>query len=131
MALNNISTAARNAMCDAFVDQFEVGTADASGDIQIYDAGFATLLAELTFSNPAFGNAVAGVATANAIASDASADNSGTAAVCRFRDRDNGTVVEGTVGTTGSGADIELNTVTIATLDIVAISSGTITQPAG
>lgn len=128
MAMNNISTAARNGAADGIVDQVDTGSSDATGDIQIYTAAFATLLAELTFSNPAFGAAATGVATASAIANDSSANDTGTAAVCRIRDRDNNTVWEGTVST--SGADLNLNTVSITSGDIVAISSMTVTQPA-
>ena len=50
--MNNIATASRDSMCDALVDDVDVGSADASGDIQIYTAGFATLLATLTFAAP-------------------------------------------------------------------------------
>lgn len=127
MALNNYSTAARNAIADGLADQVDTGTTDASGDILIYTAAFGTLLAELTFSNPAFGAASSGVVTANSITDDTSANATGTAAVCRIRDRDNGTVVEGTVGT--SGADLNLNTVSITSGDTVSITSATITAP--
>lgn len=128
MAINNISTTVRNNMCDAFVDAIDVGTTDPTGDVRIYTAAFAAILAEMTFSNPAFGAASSGVATANAITDDTSADNSGTAAVGRFRDRNNATVAEFTVGT--SSADLILNTVSITAGDRVSITSATITQPA-
>ncbi len=132
MAMNNIATASRNSMCDALVDDVDVGSTDASGDIQVYTAAFATLLAELAYSAPpAFGAAAAGVATANAIADDTSADNSGTAAVCRIRDRDNATVWEGTVTATAGGGDIEFNTITFTSGDTVSITAQTVTMPAG
>ena len=126
--MNNISATARSAMCDALVDLLDGGTTDASGDIQIYTAGFASLLAELTFSATAFGSASSGVATAAAITDDSAANNTGTAAVCRFRNRDNTVIWEGTVST--SGADINLNTVSITVNDVVSITSMTVTMPA-
>lgn len=128
MAINNIATTVRNAMCDAFVDAIDVGTTDASGDLQVRTSGGTTLLAELTFSATAFGAASSGAATANAITDDSSADASGTAAVMRIRNRDNTTVAEGTVGT--SGADLNLNTVSITAGDRVSVTSATITMPA-
>lgn len=128
MALNAISTARRNVMCDGLVDGIDVGTTDATGDFGIYTTAFGTLLALLLFSNPAFGGAVVGVATANAITDDSSADATGTAAVLRLRDRDNATVVDGSVGT--SGQDLNLNTVSITAGDRVSCTAATITQPA-
>jgi hypothetical protein len=123
-----VPTASRNAMCNALVDLLDIGSGQASGDLQFHTAAFATLLATLLFSNPAFGNAATGVATANAITADSSADASGTAAVWRARDRDAATVLEGTAGT--SGADINFNTVTWTAGDNISVSSLTITVPA-
>lgn len=130
MPLSNISTAARNAQADGFVDQLDVGSTDAAGDLQIRTAAGATLLAELVFSAPAFGSAASGTATANAITDEDDAPASGTAAVLRLRDRDNATVADGTVGEIGSGEDLELNTLSIAAADAVAVTAATITAPA-
>lgn len=132
MALNNISNAARSAMCDALVDLLDGGTTDASGDVQIYTAAFGTLLAELPLNNPAFGaasNGVATIATGTAV-EDTSANATGTAAVCRFRDRDNTVVFEGTVTATSGGGDIELTSTSIVATEPVEITGGTITMPA-
>lgn len=128
MALNNVATGVRNSQADALVDAIDAGSTDPNGDIQIHTSAFGTLLAELDFANPAFGAAASGVATANAIADDSDADATGAAAVLRIRDRDNGTVVEGTVGT--SGEDLNLNTTSITAGDIVSITAATITAPA-
>ena len=128
MALSNLQTAVRNSCADAIVDALDVGTTDSTGDLGIYTSAFGTLLALPLFANPAFGAAASGVATANAITDDSSADATGSAAVIRLRDRDNATVVEGTAGT--SGADLNLNTVSITTGDTVSITSATITMPA-
>jgi hypothetical protein len=126
MAINNIATGVRNAMCDAFVDAIDAGAG--AGTLKVYTSAFASLLATLTFSDPAFGAASTGAATASAITDDSSADNTGTAAVLRISDSSPATVAEGTVGA-GSG-DLSLNTVSITSGDRVSCSSAVITMPA-
>jgi hypothetical protein len=108
------------------------------GYIRIYDGaqaanpntaiGAQVLLAELTFGTPAFGAASNGVATANAITQDASANASGTATWFRVL-QSNGTTVlwDGTVST--SGADLNLNSTSIVSGGTVDITSMTYTQP--
>lgn len=128
MAMNTISTAARNGACNGIVDQVDTGVG--VSHIRIYTAAFATLLAELDYPNPAFGAAAAGVATANTIVGEASAPAAGTAAVCRIIDRDGTTVWEGTVTATSGGGDIELSNTTIAIADTVDITAQTVTVPA-
>jgi hypothetical protein len=89
-----------------------------------------TLLAELRFGSTAYGAAVAGVATANAITDDSSANASGTAAWFRALKSDGTTAVyDGTVGT--AGCDLNLNSVAISSGADVGISSLTYTQPKG
>jgi len=127
MVLTNIKTSIRTAQADAAVDSIDVGSGTAQGRLKIYTAAFGALLCTCNFSNPAFGAAASGVATASAI-STGTAGASGTAAVGRVVDRDDATQWEFTVGT--SGADLNLTNVTIATNDTVAISSFTFTQPA-
>ena len=108
-----------------------------SGFLRIYDGtqptdadtaiGAQVLLAELTFNATAFGAAVNGVATANAITADSSANATGTATWFRAV-RSNGTSVlfDGSVGT--SGADLNLNTTSIVSGASVSVSSFTYTQ---
>lgn len=126
MAMNNIATTERNTMCDGLVDAIDAGAG--AGLIEIFTAAFGTKLATLTFTDPAFGAASAGVATASAITDDSSADDTGTAAVLRVTSSTPTTVFEGTVGT--SGADLNLNTVSITSGDTVSITSMTVTMPA-
>jgi hypothetical protein len=128
MAINAISNTVRSAMCNAFVDSYDTGSSDAGGDYDGYTAAYATLLFKCVMSNPAYGAASNGVATANSISDDTSADDTGTAAVGRGTDRDNTTVHDFTIGT--SGEDLNLNTVSITSGDTVSISSATITMPA-
>lgn len=123
-----LTTAARNAACNAVVDLIDGGSTDATGDLLIGTTSMGTTLAELTFSNPAFGAAATGVATANSITDDSSADDTGTAAECRIRDRDNTALWDGSVGT--SGEDINFNTVSITSGDTVSVTSLTVTMPA-
>jgi hypothetical protein len=126
MAMNNLSTVARDAACDGIVDQVDTGGGTAH--VRIYTAAFGTLLAELDFPATAFGASSSGTATAGTIVDEASAPAGGTAAVCRIVDKAGSTVWEGTVGS-GSG-DIDLNTTTITLGDSVSISSMTVTMPA-
>lgn len=80
------------------------------------------LLAELSFGNPAFGAAVAGVITANPIAADSDANNSGTATWFRAVSSNGTTVVfDGSVGT--ANANMILPTVNISQHQTVSCSS--------
>ncbi|MEH6477099.1 MAG: hypothetical protein V7727_15520 [Sneathiella sp.] len=83
-----LSTDARNTTCDALAALMDGAT------MSIYDGAMPAspqtavsgqvLLAELTMGSPAFDPAVAGIAAANAITGDTSANNSGTAAWARI-----------------------------------------------
>lgn len=123
-----ITTAVRNLLCDAFVDLIDGGSANPEGLLRIGTAGMGTILAELDFSNPAFGSAAVGIATANAIADETSAPATGTAAAFDFQDRDRVTLITGSVGT--GGAEINLDTTSITTGDTIEITSLTVTMPA-
>ena len=122
-----ISTAARNAACDAIVDLVDGGAG--AGTIQIRtgaaptapsDADTGTLLATLTFSDPAFGAASSGVATASAITSDTNVDDTGTAAHYRVKDS-NGTVIwQGNVSTSGAAPSAGLAEL-LATADLADV----------
>lgn len=130
LSINAITmeTAAINAAADAVVDLIDGGAG--AGTLEIQTSGGGTVLAILTFSDPAFGDAVAGVATANSITSDSDADNTGTAAQFQAKDSDGNVIFSGTVGVTGSGADCIINNVNIVAGGTVGTSSFTYTQPA-
>jgi hypothetical protein len=68
------------------------------------------------------------VLTFSAITADTSADADGTATFARISDSDANAVADLTVGTTGSGADLILNTTTIVSGGEVSISAGSITE---
>lgn len=125
---------AANAACDAMAALAN------SGKLRIYDGsqpatadtaiGAQVLLAELTMNATAFGSAVAGVATANAITTDSSADATGTATWFRMTQSNGTTVIcDGSVGT--SGADLNLNTTSIVAGAAVAVTSFTLTESKG
>lgn len=133
MALR-LSTAARNAACDAVVDLIDAGSG--AGTCKIYtgsqptnvsDTPAGSLLGTLTFSEPAFGNATTGVATASAITSDTNADDSGTAGCALIEDSDGNNIMDCTCGQ-GSG-DIDFDNNVIVLGGTIAISSMTVTQP--
>lgn len=127
----SITTANRNRAADAVTARAN------SGSLRIYDgtppadANAAlsgnTLLASLPMSATAFAAAASGVATANAITADSSADASGTATFFRVLETDGTTVVfQGTVGV--SGAELNLNSVSIVAGGNVSVTSLTYTQ---
>jgi len=119
-----LTTAARNAACNAVVDLIDAGAGagtlifQTSGDVEV---------ATCTFSDPAFGAAATGVATASAITDDSSATG-GTTTKARFKDSDANEVLACSVGT--SGSDINMTSVIIAATEVVSVTSLTVTQPA-
>jgi hypothetical protein len=98
--------------------------AGTSALLRIYDG---SQLAELTCNASQFaGASSSAVLTLSAITSDSSANATGTATWFRIVKSDGTThVMDGTVGT--SGADLNLNTVSIVSGATVAVSSFTIT----
>ena len=125
---------AANTACDAMTAlansgllRIYDGTQPATADTAITTQ---TLLAELTLNATAFGAAVAGVATANAITSDASANASGTATWFRVVESNGTTVLwDGSVGT--ASADLILNSVAISAGAQVSVTSFTVTESKG
>lgn len=122
------STAVRNAMLDALTTY-----AGASALLRLYDGtrpatgGTATtLLAELVCNATFAPAASGGTLTLNAIANDASANATGTATWFRLVKADGTThIMDGSVGT--SGADLNMNTVSIVAGGPVAVSSFVVT----
>ena len=124
-----LTTAARNAACNAIVDLVDAGAGDST--LVLYLANASTEVATLTFATTAFGNAATGVATAAAIASDTSATgNAAAATIAKFLDGDGTEVLRCSVTVTGGGGDITLTNNVIATGETVEISDLTVTVPA-
>ena len=118
--------AIRTALADFIVDQFDVNTPP--GKIIMQTAAGATV-ATLTFANPAFGAAAAGVATANAIVADSSAVG-GTIAKAELRQGNATPIVLCSVTATGGGGDIVLNSIVITAGQQVSLTALTYAAPA-
>lgn len=135
MALNpKLTNAAANASADAacalanggFLDIYD-GSQPATADTAITTQ---VKLASLALSNPAFGAAAAGVATASTITGDTSADATGTASWFRVYKSDHTTpVFDGSVGT--AGANVNLSTAAIVSGAAVNVTAFTYTQNKG
>lgn len=121
-----LGTDTLNAAVDAIVDKVDDG--GTAGKLKIYTSGD-DLLAELTFSDPAFGASTAGVATANAITKDDSANASGVADYFEAEDSDSNMIFKGDCGEAGDGAAATLNTINIVTGIDVECSALTVTLP--
>lgn len=130
MALS-FSTTLRNARADAITT-----VAGNAGKLRIYSGTrpanpaasiTGTLLAELTCNATFAPSASGGVLTLNAITQDTTADATGTASHFRLWKSDGTTaVMDGDVGT--SGSDLNLNTVSIVSGAIVAVTSFVLTE---
>ncbi|MDO6419393.1 hypothetical protein Q4508_12610 [Amphritea sp. 2_MG-2023] len=97
-------------------------------DITWQDMGeIPVLLGTLTLSQPA-GTVADGVLTFDAWTEDSSADASNTATWGRFRDGDGNNVLDGSIGTAGSGADFTINTADIVAGGPIRIKAGTTPQ---
>lgn len=89
-----------------------------------------TLLAELSLGATAFGPAVSGVATANAITADASANATGTAGWARlFRSNGTSAGLDGDCTGPGGGGFCELNSTAISAGAEVSCTSLIISLP--
>lgn len=125
-----LSTAARNAACDAIVDLLDAGVG-ANPTIKIKDASNNVLATIAMDATAAFGSSATGAATATGLPiSDASADMTGTATKFDACDTDGTVVFDGTVTATGGGGDIELVTTAIVATQPVEITACTFTMPA-
>jgi hypothetical protein len=125
-----LENSARSGACNGIVDLIDAG--NEAGQLRIYDSGD-VLLAALTFSDPAFGAASNGVATADTITGDASANATGTADYYVAGSMNTGTftpVYTDTVSAGGGGGALVLVTTSIVATQPVEITSLTFTVPA-
>lgn len=130
-----ISVAAQNAHANGVVDLLDGGSGAGYIEIRtgsqpasVATAASGTLLATLPLSNPAFGAAASGTATANPVTDD-TVDASGQAGWWRAYDGSGTAVMDGTAGE--SGTDMILDNAALIQGGIVSISSFTYTAPAG
>ena len=137
MASNfKISTASRNAACDAIVDLIDAGSGAGTLTVRtgapptnVSDSDSGTLLGTLTMSATAFGASSGGTATADTITSDPSADATGTAGHFRIYDSDSNCICQGTAGVSGDSPDLVLDSASIVAGGTIAVTSLTITVP--
>jgi hypothetical protein len=103
---------------------------DSAGDITFATAAAALNVCTCALTNPAFGAASTGVATADTISQGtvAGSANPSTIAVALFRDRANAEIFRCAVGT--SGSDINLSSVVVNDDDTIDVTSLTFTVPA-
>lgn len=118
--------AVRTVLADAVVDRIDLGPA--AGTLEMQTSGDVEV-ATLTFSDPAFGAAASGTATAAAITADSSATG-GTIAKARAKDSTGTEVFACSVSNTGGGGDIQLNSVIISAGQQVSITALTYSAPA-
>lgn len=126
-----LATGLRNNRLDEIKTSLDAG--GAAGFLRVYDGtrpatggAATTLLAELTFSYPSAGAASGGTLTLSAITADASANATGTATWCRMVTSAGVFVLDGSVST--SGADYNLNTVSITIGTQVSCTSAVLTE---
>jgi hypothetical protein len=127
-------TATRNTMLNDITTSigtsaiFNIYAGVQPADVSSATTALNVIISQLTFpTTNAFAAAAAGSMTANAIASDTSAVG-GTAAWFSITKNTGARVADGSVGT--SGADLNLNSVTITTGATVAITAFTVTMAA-
>lgn len=119
---------ARNVLADALVDLFDIGSANSEGRLKIFTTGGITLLATVLMVNPAFDEAIVGVAAGLGLPwSDPLASGSGLAAEFIAVDRDEDIVLIGAVAQ--SDAELNFPQLEIAVNDIVKILTVSYTAP--
>lgn len=125
-----LATSARNAACDGLVDLVDGGAG--AGTLEIKTAASTVAgtneAATITFADPAFAAASAGVAALASAMTDETNATGGTVSDYTVFDSDSNAIWQGSVGT--SGADLNLSSVVIGPGDTVTISSFTMTVPA-
>ena len=130
-----ISNATAIAACNAIVDLLDGGTLRIYDGTQPADPDTAVstqnILSEHTLGTPAFGAASdgnpGGEATANAIADDTSANNTGTATWFRISLSGGAAAIDGTAGT--SGTDLIIDDANIVSGQTVKVNSCVLTMP--
>lgn len=131
MALGYVTTL-RNVFMNALTTAIDAGAG--AGFLRYYNGtkpavggAATTLIAELTFSDPAAAGAAAGLWTASAITGEASAPNAGTVTWARIVDSTGTVVADCTAGDVGT-EDIVLDNAVIAAGQAVDIGSLTVTE---
>lgn len=118
-----MSTALKNTILDGFDSAFDSATLEIrSGSAPgAGNTATGTVLATITTPADAFAAASSGTKAKAGTWSDSSADATGTAG--HFRMTKGSAVIEGTVTATGGGGDIELDSTSITSGQVVTITS--------
>lgn len=119
-----LAAAAANAAVNAIT-----ALLDSGGYLQFQTSAGAEV-SKNTFATDSFGAASGGVATANAIASDATTV-AGTVTKCHAKTAANAVVFQATVTATGGGGDITMPSTTFANNETLSVTSMTLTQAIG
>lgn len=125
-----------SAAADAVVDRLDAGSGP--GVVQVRTgaqpatpdtAATGTLLATFTLADPAYGSAASGVAALAGAPRSTTGVAAGTAGWFRALDSTGAAVFDGTVGATGSGAQLEMNTTTVSVGLDLSMTALAYTQP--
>lgn len=128
-----LTTAARNAACDAVVDLLDVGTGTES-ELIVATAASATDLVSIGLGATAFGAAATGVATVTTAPATGSATGfTGTKVAAKFRlvNQSDVKVAEGNVGVAATDFTMAISNTSIAPSDQIQLTAMTVTCPAG
>lgn len=125
-----LSTGVRNARLDQIettigtLPHLKIRSGAAPANVAAADAG--TVLADLALPSDWLAAAAAGAKAKSGTWSDSSADATGTAAHFRIYDSGGVAQLQGTVGITGSGADMEVDNTSFATGQSFTITAFTL-----
>ena len=125
-----LSTAARNAACDAIVDLLDQGDGN-NGSFEFLDGS--TPIVIINTQEPAFGAASNGTAAlAGTPLSGTATGDSSAPGIDTFnaRDQDEETIFSGSCSGSGGGGDIEFDNALVLTDQVVNLTSFTLTVPA-
>jgi hypothetical protein len=119
----NYASSLKSTRMQAVINAIDAAT---PGTLEICSAGYAAVLVSMALAKPSFTES-GGVITMASIPRSGIASASGTAGIARIKDGNGNIIVSGlTVNTTG--ADINLNSISITAGQTVTLSSGTITH---
>lgn len=118
----------RTDIADLVADEVDVGSTNSQGQLVFLQSND-NVVALVPLNNPAFGDASAGVATADVSPQPQDTNTAGgTVAKFELQDRDESTVISGTAGDVGS-EDIVLTSATIGVGETLTLVSMTYTAP--
>lgn len=126
--MSSYSAAVKTARMTVVRDAIDAGAGP--GILEIGTTGFATILATITLQDPSF-TVDGDHLHMNGTPSDIDADNTGVAAIARFKDSNGNVIINNvTVGIAGDNAEMTLNSKNVQQHVIFGITSCTITHAA-